>query len=241
MNKKVKEFQNKYPDYKIVNFINNYSAFYFYDEHNFLHKKNNIYRAINFKIGIESVVNKINYIQYKLNELEKNYIIVKYNGMRNKSTILLNNFTYEVVLSDLLTGHDVSNISCVDVVKSDISKSVKCGFSRSKFNSLYKNKIVILYLIEVFNKKESFYKIGLTCKKINQRFSGLSKFGYSYKTIDVIYIKGEDTYDKEKELKKACKNNNYIPLKKYPGYTESFNKQIKIIYEQFKKANSEVS
>jgi hypothetical protein len=54
-------------------------------------------------------------------------------------------------------------------------------------------------------------------------------------------IKGEDAYDKEKELKIACKNNSYIPLKKYPGYTESFNKQIKTIYEQFKKTNSEVS
>jgi hypothetical protein len=161
--------------------------------------------------------------------------------MKCKSTILLDNFTYEVVLSDLLAGHDVSNISCVDIVKSNISKSVKCGFSKSKFDSLYKNKIVILYLIEVFNKKESFYKVGLTYRKINQRFSGLSKFGYSYKTINTIYIKGEEAYNKEKELKKLCKNNKYIPLKKYPVYTESFNKQIKTIYEQFKKTNSEVS
>lgn len=161
--------------------------------------------------------------------------------MKSKSIVLLDGFTYSVNLYDLLNGHDVSNITCIDIVKSEISKSEKCGFSREKFNSLYKGKIVNLYLVEIFNNKESFYKIGLTCRRISQRFSEISKFGYKVKLIDIIRVKGECAYDKEKELKKLCKEYKYIPVVKYSGYTESFNKEIKSIYEQFKKNNSEIN
>ena len=56
-----------------------------------------------------------------------------------------------------------------------------------------------------------------------------------------MYIKGENAYDFEKELKVLCKPYKYFPLQKYPGYTESFNKQIKKIYEQFKTKKSERS
>lgn len=239
MNKKLQEFNIKYPNYEIVNYKNNYSTFYFYDENKILHKKDNLYRALNFKIGVESAVNKILYIQNILNKLDKEYILIYYGGMKYNSIVKYENFTYNVILYDLIQGHDVSNIKCLDLIKSNISKSKKCGFSKSKFLSLYKNKVVSLYLIEVFNKNESFYKIGLTYKKINQRFSGISKFKYKIKIIDNLLINGENAYDFEKQLKNNCKKYKYIPENKYPGYTESFTKEIKQIYEQFKREKSE--
>lgn len=237
--KKIDEFKAKYPTYKIVRYTKPYERFYFYDEDNILHVKQNVYRAINFKIGTDSAVNKVEYIQNKLNKLNKDYLLICYKGMKSKSIVLSNGFTYEANLFDLMKGHDVSNITCIDLVKSKVSKSVKCGFSRSKFESIYRDKIVDLYLVELSNKEESFYKIGLTCRGVSQRFSAISKFGYKVKKIDTIKLKGEYAYDKEKELKKLCKENTYLPKNRYPGYTESFNKEIKKIYEHFKKNNSE--
>ena len=69
MNKKLQDFKNKHPNYEVVNFKNNYSKFYFYDENKILHKKDNLYRALKFKIGVESAVNKVLFIQQKLNKL----------------------------------------------------------------------------------------------------------------------------------------------------------------------------
>lgn len=43
----------------------------------------------------------------------------------------------------------------------------------------------------------------------------------------------------KKQLKNNCKKYKYIPENKYPGYTESFTKEIKQIYEQFKREKSE--
>ena len=147
---------------------------------------------------------------------------------------MLDGFTYSVVLFDLLKGHDVSNITCIDIEKSKVSKSVKCGFSRSKFLSLYQDKKVNLYLIKIFNNEELFFKIGLTSRTIKRRFNELSKYGYQYSIIDSFLIRGEEAYDKEKELQNLCKEYNYKPKTSYPGYTESFNKEIITIYEQFK-------
>lgn len=241
MNKKLQEFNIKYPNYEIVNFKNNYSTFYFYDENKILHKKDNLYRALNFKIGICSAVNKVLYIQNILNTFEEPYLIIKYGGMKSKSIIKLNNFTYEVNTYDLLHGHDVSNINCVDIIKSEVSKSRKCGFSRSKFNSLYKNKKVNLYLINIYNETESFYKIGVTYNSIQKRFKKLKyESNYDYILLNNIIVNGNLVYDLEKEIKRLGKPFNYKPLVKYSGYTESFTKEIKEIYEKFKKIHSEI-
>ena len=132
MNKKLQDFKNKHPNYEVVNFKNNYSKFYFYDENKILHKKVN------------------------------------------------------------------------------------------------------LYLIKIFNNEELFFKIGLTSRTIKRRFNELSKYGYQYSIIDSFLIRGEEAYDKEKELQNLCKEYNYKPKTSYPGYTESFNKEIITIYEQFK-------
>jgi len=240
MNKILNSFFIKNPNYKLYKFINNYSKFYFYDENNVLHYKNNVYRAIDYKIGIQSAVNKIDYIQNILNKRDEPYIIIKYGGMKSKSIVKLNNYTYSVNTYDLLVGHDVSNINCIDIIKSDISKSRKCGFSRSKFISLYKNKKVNLYLINIFNEFENFYKIGVTSKNIKIRFNKLNS-EYNYKILNNLIINGELAYDIEKELKTLGKDYKYNPKIKYPGYTESFEKEIIKIYEQIKSKYSEIS
>jgi len=234
MNEKIIEFYKKHPKYRVVNFINNYSILYFYDENNILHSKNNIYRALNFKIGIESAVNKVEYMQIKLNNLKEKYTLIKYGGIKGKSIIKHKGFTYHAVLYDLLQGHDVSKITCIDINKSNISKSKKCGFSKDRVFNLYLNSVVNFYLINIYNDNESFFKVGLTKFEISRRFSQLHKFNYKYKIINNIKIPGREAYDIENNFKKEFKNYKYMPKTNYPGYTESFNKQIVKEYEKYK-------
>ena len=77
-----------------------------------------------------------------------------------------------------------------------------------------------IYLIKLKDKKEEFYKIGLSVHRYC-RFYEIMKLGYN---IEIIYmIFGIEFYEAmSAEMKLHQLFDPYIPLKKFGGYTECF-------------------
>lgn len=84
------------------------------------------------------------------------------------------------------------------------------------------------YIIECWNKKERFYKIGRTFTTIDNRFKSEHFMPYSFKIVKIYTDTADVTYNLETKLKKMNKNNKYKPMIKFGGMTECFSK-IKII------------
>lgn len=98
----------------------------------------------------------------------------------------------------------------------------KKSFTRTSFNEQLKGRKAYVYLIEVSNSKERFYKIGITIN-IKYRFNELKRIGYNVNLISQIEsYNGTFIYDKEIELHRRCKNFEYKPLLQFGGYTECF-------------------
>lgn len=97
------------------------------------------------------------------------------------------------------------------------------GYNKGKFIYFAKENICRLYLIEVYDEKERFLKIGITSKSVKIRFSGNRKLPYEYKTI--IEIESENAgeiWEKEIKFKQEFKKHKYNPLLNFKGYTECF-------------------
>ena len=101
---------------------------------------------------------------------------------------------------------------------------IKCSNENNSFdkkNYIKTHKDCILYLIQLSNEKELFYKIGITHKTINKRFQNLK--GY---TITILYeLKRESKFilDLEEHIKGCIINNDkYLPQIIFGGYTETF-------------------
>lgn len=83
----------------------------------------------------------------------------------------------------------------------------------------------ILYLVKFKNLKESFYKIGISVKSINQRF------GRNYNEYEVISIKEiplplYEAWEAEQSLHRQLRQYRYIPKTKFGGHTECFTEDI---------------
>ena len=78
-----------------------------------------------------------------------------------------------------------------------------------------------LYLIEVFNDSERFFKVGIT-KSIENRFKYLKN--YNYKTIDYLYLDTniEKLWELEKSFHLENQKYKHIPLKTINGSTECY-------------------
>lgn len=77
-----------------------------------------------------------------------------------------------------------------------------------------------LYLIEMWNENERFYKIGVTVHKYC-RFYQLMKFGYKVNiTYMILGIDALEAMNAEMTLHKLFKS--YKPLVKFGGYRECF-------------------
>lgn len=79
-----------------------------------------------------------------------------------------------------------------------------------------------LYLIRLYNKYESFYKIGISVHKFC-RFYQIMNFGYE---CDIVYMLCANDYLKFLELENYLHNKYsyliYNPLKKFGGYRECY-------------------
>jgi hypothetical protein len=102
------------------------------------------------------------------------------------------------------------------------------GWTLEKWKSvgIKNNGNPVVYIIKIYNKYESFIKIGRTYKSINERMLFLSHLGYEYDILNIINGDYEFVYNKERDLLNKFKNHKYNPLLKFNGYQECFEEII---------------
>lgn len=99
------------------------------------------------------------------------------------------------------------------------------GWSKTKFIDLcYKNNNGkgLFYIIRCYNEYEIFYKIGITSKSIAERYQRSGSMPYTYEVIQEVHLQAADAYTLEKIFKTTLKPYQYIPQKKFDGFTECF-------------------
>lgn len=99
------------------------------------------------------------------------------------------------------------------------------GFTKSAFKKCCDRNgrsLGTLYVIKCFNKKEIFYKIGITSLPVEKRFPNRKKMPYTYEVLHKVKGKPEYIYELEKKLLSAIKDCAYKPAKGFSGDTECF-------------------
>ncbi len=87
-----------------------------------------------------------------------------------------------------------------------------------------------VYIIECWNEKERFFKIGRTFVHIGKRFSTSNRFPYEYKVLKVIEGSALYICQLEAELHKLNKKYKYLPSKEFGGRQECFSKLTEETY-----------
>lgn len=123
-----------------------------------------------------------------------------------------------------LCGHGCKECANIEVRKINSQNSpgwtlinwIKKAEKSKKFDNFK------VYIIECWNDKEHFYKIGRTFQLIENRFKSKKSMPYKFKIVKVFVKNAEEIYNLEIELKKINKNNKYIPKLKFCGMYECF-------------------
>lgn len=99
------------------------------------------------------------------------------------------------------------------------------GYSRSDFKRMCdKNNDgdAMLYVIRCQNRKERFYKIGITSNDLSTRFKSSLHMPYEYREIYTVTGEGGYIYDLETRLHALLKDKKHEPAITFRGYTECF-------------------
>lgn len=80
-----------------------------------------------------------------------------------------------------------------------------------------------IYIIQCWNEKEQFIKIGKTYTGINKRFNLLP---YEFKVVKQHYGSGKYISELEDQLKKKYKEHSYTPINSFGGMYECFSLNI---------------
>lgn len=103
----------------------------------------------------------------------------------------------------------------------------------------YKKETTTLYVIKCFDDDELFFKIGITSRGLNRRFSSSKYIKYEYESLHQERLNLYDASIIESKLHKLYKGNSYTPLKKFGGWTECFSEinldEIKRIINDYKE------
>jgi len=96
-------------------------------------------------------------------------------------------------------------------------------YTKTKFIEICANKKAIFYIIRCFNNTESFYKIGITKRTVEERYNSKAAMPYMYEVIRTVHGDAEQVWDLEQEYKQKLKQYHYVPAIKFNGfYSECF-------------------
>ena len=115
----------------------------------------------------------------------------------------------------------------------------RSGWSRSRYIKLtnsYNNGLSSLYILKCIGKDEEFYKIGITSKKITERFSG-KNMPYKYMELRHVNSEAHIVWDMEKSLHRILRDHRYQPKIKFSGQTECFSHIPKEVYKLLDNIN----
>jgi len=109
------EFAKMYPDFNIKKFTKISDEIIVVDNDGFEYKKSTARLIFKNKFGIESVIDKLGFLNFRLKKMFPDLTIVRYNGMKNKCLVKdENDFYYLPSCYDLLNGHPVSIQTCTE-------------------------------------------------------------------------------------------------------------------------------
>lgn len=183
--------------------------------------------------GIESAKDKTEYIKAVLyNERGDKFDLSNVEYINNRTPIKIGckeHGTFEVTPFNFISSK--SHRGCPKCGREATTKSVienPVGWSHenwhkagkiSKYFDNYK-----VYISELYNDNESFYKIGRTFLKTDRRFRAI-RLSYDYKILhEFVSSDAKFICELENELKAANKHNKYVPNIIFEGMYECFSK-----------------
>lgn len=101
------------------------------------------------------------------------------------------------------------------------------GYSKSSFKKkceINNNGKGTFYVIKCFNDTESFYKLGVTSRNIEERFAG--RLPYDYTVVKIVEDTADLVWDLEKKMIRYTRHCRYIPQTSFGGRTECFKPNI---------------
>jgi ferredoxin-like protein FixX len=175
-------------------------------------------------IGIKNFKKRAN---HKHNTFYDYSLITSYTGQYEKVVIICpihGEFTQTV------KGH-LKGAGCLECAKIKISKSRRkdpTGWEHSRWVKASKKSKDFdsykVYIIECYDEKECFIKIGRTYKKVQNRFRTYSMLPYNYVILEEFVGEALDICNLEIKLKSLCKEFKYIPAKNFNGMYECYTK-----------------
>lgn len=186
-------------------------------------KINHLLRGI--KPTIKSAINKNEYFINQAKEVHGDlydYSLVNYTNTHTKVKIISNYGVFEQTPANHLIGQGCPILGKERTIKTHIENPVgwsvtNWGNAANKSNNFTGFKV---YLIELENKNERFFKIGRTYRDINKRIHGIPYQCEILTTFNCDTAK--DAFDLESQLKKVNKEYKYLPLNNFDGKYECF-------------------
>jgi hypothetical protein len=171
--------------------------------------------------GLKSVVNRIDYFIRKSNKIHNNkYDYSKVNNIlkNNKIQIICPiHGEFDQLYKDHIKGRGCR--TCALEAGAWTRTSWKNQGNESKVFDGYS-----LYLLKLNKEDETFLKIGMTFRKVEDRIKPL-RLVYNVDIVEEILGKYDEIYNVELYLKRVLKKYKYKPKLDFKGKTECFNLQ----------------
>jgi hypothetical protein len=145
---------------------------------------------------------------------ELDFSLLEYTGDRKPVVVIcLAHGAYEVAnFHNILQG----NITCRKCRK-------EAAGSCPHWPGLKKGQGGTLYLIKLYNELEQFYKVGITCRTIQERFKKSRLGGYNYEILASFFSSDADlVFEWEQSILQTFKHLRYKPANLFEGWVECF-------------------
>lgn len=172
--------------------------------------------------NIANAVDKTSYFKKRAFEVHGDlygYELVDYINARTKIKIDCKvHGYYEQLPYAHLQGKGCHQCSKENPTHFSLNNWVKLSKKSNNFNKF------TFYVLECWNKKEKFYKIGRTFTTLKKRYSDKSKLPYDYSILHISHGTAKEIFEKEIKIKLINKHNRYYPSLRFNGHNECYKK-----------------
>jgi len=150
------------------------------------------------------------------------YSNIKYTKLADNVTIRCkdHNLTFTKRGAYLL-DNKFSCPQCMKELRQKVEHTDGPGIYHINRTTLDTSKMAMLYIIQLANDTETFYKVGVTVNNVKKRYSSkLIVAGYKITIISETRMLLGEAISKEHEIVSNYKSHRYIPVNIFSGYTE---------------------
>lgn len=133
------------------------------------------------------------------------------------------------VFQSTLGSHIHRRGHCPSCANKNRGRGTLSSYTRSGFIAMAKDRLSTFYIIRCFNQNESFYKLGITCRSVKQRYANKTTMPYSYEIIREVFGSAGDIWDMESKIKVFVRQNLYQPLIAFDGSKSECVKDLSFI------------